>query len=452
MRSQWGSKLGFILATAGSAIGLGNIWRFPYLIAQNGGGAFLLVYLFCVSFLGYFLLTAKVTFGQIAQTDFIDAFQKVGKKGTSKLWAKFGGFSALFNIFFVSSVYIIVISWTLSYVLVGIRNFLGIYPLEINSALFEHLTSSYSLQLFWIILCLLISGYILAKGVKEGIEKISLYLMPILLCILIFMVVWISFEPNTGKGFAYLFYPDWKFLGFTDNGFEWQPFAHLSLLALGQAIYSLSLGLGVCFIYGSYLKADIDIKKSTLWVVFLDTCVAILASMIVLPAVFAFDLESNQGPALSFVTLPFVFNQMYGGNLLMLTFFILLFFGALTSIISIYEPAISLLIEKLGLIRKKATLIVLGTNLALALVILASFTGIFNLTIGGKNLFDAVDYLTGTYTMGLMMLIYCLFMGWKIFPKIADELGLKSKIYKSYFKFVLRWLAPFVLILLFITA
>ena len=311
MRSQWGSKLGFILATAGSAIGLGNIWRFPYLIAQNGGGAFLLIYLLCVAFLGYFLLAAKVTFGRIAQTDFIDAFQKTCKNA-SRLWADCGGFFALFNIFFVSSIYIIVISWTLSYVQVGVRNFFDVYPLEINASLFERLTSSYSSQLFWIILCLLISGYILTRGVKEGIEKISLYLMPMLFFILIFMVAWISFTPNTGKGFAYLFYPDWKRLGFTPDGFEWHTFAHLSLLALGQAIYSLSLGLGVCFIYGSYLKADIDIKKSVFWVVLLDTCVAILASLIVVPAVFAFDLESNQGPALSFITLPFVFNQMYG--------------------------------------------------------------------------------------------------------------------------------------------
>ena len=169
--------------------------------------------------------------------------------------------------------------------------------------------------------------------------------MPVLFLLLLFMVGWMITLPNTGKGFAYLFVPRWEQLGFSANGFHWNQFAHLTLLALGQAIYSLSLGLGVCFIYGSYLKAGTNIKKSALWVVVLDTTVAILASMIVLPAVFAFDLESGQGPALSFITLPFVFDKMAGGNFLMMTFFLLLFLGALTSLISIYEPAINLIME-----------------------------------------------------------------------------------------------------------
>ena len=449
MRAQWGSKIGFILATAGSAIGLGNIWRFPYLAAQNGGGAFLLMYLLCVAFLGYFLLTAKLAFGHIAQTNFVDGFKKVVEEKISPWWGRIGGGLTLFNIFAVSAVYVIVIGWTLSYVVAAGKNLIGFDKIKIDEGLFGALTSSFGEQLFWIILCMTVAGLILMKGVKSGIEKVSLYLMPVLFILLIFMVGWMFFLPNTAKGFQYLFFPRWEQLGFTVKGFDWNTFAHLTLLALGQAIYSLSLGLGVCFIYGSYLKAGTNIKKSALWVIVLDTAVAILASMIVLPAVFAFDLESGQGPALSFITLPFVFDKMAGGSFLMMTFFLLLFLGALTSLISIYEPAINLMMEKLNFSRVRATLSVLGINLALALVVLSSFTKTIDF---GKDLFDLFDYTTGTYTMGAMILVYCVFMGWKICPRLLANLHNNGPVFKAYFKFALKWLAPIVLILLFLTA
>jgi len=262
------------------------------------------------------------------------------------------------------------------------------------------------------------------------------------------MVGWMCFIPGSGKGFLYLLTPHWEQLGFSAQGFQWHQFAHLTLLALGQAIYSLSLGLGVCFIYGSYLKAGTNIKKSALWVVVLDTLVAILASMIVLPASFAFDLGSNQGPTLTFITLPFVFDHMVGGKVFMLAFFVLLFLGALTSLISIYEPAINLVMEKLGFLRLKATLFTLSINLGLALIVLASFTQKIQI----RNLFDLFDYITGTYTMGLMILVYCIFMGWKICPRLLQNLHNNGHFFRKYFSFTLKWLAPFVLVILFLTA
>lgn len=448
MRATWGSKIGFILAAAGSAIGLGNIWRFPYLAAQNGGGAFLLVYLLCVGFLGYFLLTAKLAFGHIAQSNFVDGFKKVTNEKISPWWGRIGGGLTIFNIFAVAAVYIIVIGWTLSYVVAAAKNLIGIDKIKIDESLFGSLTASFSEQLFWILLCLAIACVILVKGIKSGIEKVSLYLMPVLFLLLLFMVCWMFLLPGTGKGFAYLFIPRWEQLGFSEKGFDWHQFSHLTLLALGQAIYSLSLGLGVCFVYGSYLKAGSNIKKSALWVVLLDTGVAMLASMIVLPAVFAFGLDAGQGPALSFVTLPFVFDKMIGGSFFMLTFFMLLFLGALTSIISIYEPAINLIMEKFNFTRKKATLITLSINLICALIVLASFTKKIDF---GKDLFDLLDYITGTYTLGAMILIYCIFIGWKICPRLLQNLHNNGSIFKAYFRFVLKWLAPGVLILLFIS-
>lgn len=451
MRAQWNSKIGFILATAGSAIGLGNVWRFPYLAAQNGGGAFLLIYLLCVGFLGYFLLTAKLAFGHIAQTNFIDGFQKVMDKKVSAWWGRAGGGLTLLNILLVGSVYVIVIGWTLSYVIAAVKNLIG-SGMTIDADLFKTLTSSYREQLFWILSCMAVAGFILIRGVKSGIEKVSLYMMPFLFGLLLLMVVWMFFIPGSGKGFLYLFMPHWDQLGFSEQGFQWQKLAHLTLLALGQAIYSLSLGMGVCFIYGSYLKAGTNIKKSALWVVVLDTLVAVLAAMIVLPAVFAFDLEANQGPTLTFVTLPFVFDHMFGGKIFMLAFFVLLFLGALTSLISIYEPAINLAMEKLNFSRKKATLSVLNVNLVFAMIVLASFTKKFEVQIWGKDLFDLFDYISGTYTMGMMILVYCIFMGWKMCPRLLQNLHHNSNLFKKYFSFTLKWLAPFVLIILFLSA
>ena len=448
MRATWGSKIGFILATAGSAIGLGNIWRFPYLVAQNGGGTFILIYLLFVGLLGYFLLTAKLAFAHIAQTNFMDGFKTVAPN-TSPWWGRIGGGVTLFNILAISSIYVIVIGWTLSYVAAAVKNLITINQIHIDANLFEALTSSFSQQLFWIVLCVSICGFVLMKGVKSGIEKLSLYLMPVLFLMLLFMIIWIIFIPKTADGFSYLFTFRLAQLGFSPTGFNWHQFAHLTLLAIGQAVYSLSLGVGVCFVYGSYLKKGSNIKKSAFFVVLLDTCVALLAAMIVLPAVFAFDLETNQGPALSFITLPFVFDKITGGSLFMLIFFVLLFLGALTSLVSMYEPAVNIIMEKLNFSRTKAVLSMMSLNFCCAMIVLASFS---NLVDFGKDLFNLIDYITGTYSICAMILVYCVFMGWKICPKLLKSLHISQPVFKAYFRFVLKWLAPLVLVLLFLSA
>ncbi len=451
MRAHWGSSLGFILATAGSAIGLGNIWRFPYLIAQNNGGSFLLIYLLCIILLGYFLLTSKLAFGRIAQTNFLDGFQKVAPKQISPLWKQIGGSLIILNIFLVCSIYAIVIGWTLSYVFVAGQNLFST-NIAVNQELFQSLTNSYHKQFFWGLLCILISSLVLIKGVKGGIEKAALYLMPVLFGLLIFMAFRIFLLPNTEKGFSYLFQINWNALGFDTDGFHPHQLAHITLLALGQAIYSLSLGLGVCFIYGSYLKPDLDIKRAGLWIVFLDTCVALLASCIIVPAVFSFGLDINQGPGLSFVTLPFAFEQVKGGRFLMFLFFVSLFVAALTSLISIYEPLINLITEKLNWKRKRATFCVAGINVFTSMIILASFTKKVNLKVIGRDLFDWIDYITGAYTLGLAVLVFCLFMGWEIAPQIVENLKIKNKFWAKYIVFVLKWLAPITLVVLFFTA
>lgn len=457
-RTQWGTKLGFILATAGSAIGLGNIWRFPYLAGSYGGGSFLLMYLFCVFGLGYFLVLSKLAFGRAAQTNIVDGFQVVAEQENKKVsswWGSFGGLLAMLNVLLVSSIYVVVTGWTLSYVVLGIRNVFGLGEM-ISAQTFSELTSSFGMQLFWGILCITITAGVLVHGVKKGIERLSLILMPSLFLVLIFMALWVLFLPNAERGLSFLFVPDWTAMGFTKSGFDFNVFSDLFLTAMGQAFYSLSMGMGVVFIYGSYSSDKTNLKNSTKWVIILDTFVAVMAGMIVLPAVFSFGLEPTEGPALSFISLPMVFTQMTGGSILMLMFFASLFVAALTSLISIYEAGVSLLMDKLSLSRIKATIGLALINFAIMAVIVASFTGKIDWTIADQNLFKALDILTGSYTMLAFVLFTTLFIGWVVPNAVMKNVSegcqkSPSKFFKRYMWFMLRYLAPVILIILFIS-
>ena len=454
MRAKWGSRLGFILATAGSAIGLGNIWRFPYLAGQYGGGAFLLLYLICVFALGYFMLTAKLAFGRVAQTNIVDGFRVVAEKTGQKaspLWGWLGGWIGFITGLLIAAVYVVVIGWTLSYVIEGGALCLGLSGQTIDEHLFHRLTESFGYQLFWSLLCIALTTFILIKGVKKGIERVSLYLMPVLFFLLLFLFIWMIFLPGASRGLAFFLKPDWTRLGFTATGFNASVFFDVLLVVFGQAIYSLSLGMGVVFVYGSYLPQQTDIKSSARWVVGLDTLVAFLSGLIILPAVFVFNLDPGQGPALSFVSLPLIFSQMIGGQFLMFVFFVLLFLAALTSLLSICEASINLMMDRLKTTRTKAAFSVAGINAIGVTVVLLSFTNRIDLQIGDENLFDFVNRVTGAYLMPLMIGVCCLFMGWKVYPVIIGNLGQgsghQSKGFKIYLKWVLCLLAPAVIVI-----
>lgn len=454
-RVEWGSNLGFILATAGSAIGLGNVWRFPYLAGQNGGGSFLLLYLISVFGLGYFLILAKLAFGRLAHTNLIDGFKVVGKKGgknISQNFGRFAGFCTMFNTFLVGSIYLVVIGWTLFYCYDSFLYLISIKENTPNKELFETITTSFDKQLFWGILCVLISCFVLTKGVKQGIEKMSLYLMPLLFFLLIFMMIRMMFVPNAIEGVKFLLTPDLKTLGFLESGFSFKTFSNLFLKALGQAIYSLSMGLGVIFVYGSYLSPKQNLLKSTKSIVLLDTLVSLIAGLIIIPAVFAFNLEPNAGPTLTFITLPFVFEQITGGAFFMFMFFILLFIAALTSLISIYEPPVNLLIEKTKINRLGAVALIGILNIVGSVIVLLSFTKVWNIQIANQDLFNFFDMITGTFTMTFMVLFISLFMGWGISTILVKNLTCGErevpKFFKRYLRFTLRFTAPAVLILL----
>ena len=457
-RGNWGSQLGFILATAGSAIGLGNIWRFPYLAGNNGGSSFLLLYLISVFALGYFLILAKLAFGRLAGTNLIDGFEKVGSlagKKTSKNYGRFAGFLTMFNTTLVAGIYLVVIGWTLFYAFESFLYLMGLKSSTPNEGLFTSLTHSFSKQLFFGCVCAITTGFVLLKGIKQGIEKFSLYLMPVLFLLLIFLLIRILFLPNALKGVQFFLIPDLRLLGFTPNGFDLKVFSDLFLKALGQAVYSLSMGMGVIFVYGSYLKKKENLLKSTKWIVLLDTLVSLMAGLIVLPAVFAFNLEPKAGPTLTFITFPHVFEQMTGGAFFMFTFFILLFIAALTSLVSIYEPPVNLLIEKRNMKRSSAVLTVVGINILITILVLLSFTDTVHIQLFKQDLFNLFDMITGTFTMTLMVLFISLFMGWKISTILIRSLeqGARkpSKLFRRYVRFTLRFTAPVILIILLLS-
>ncbi len=453
-RTHWGSKIGFVLATAGSAIGLGNIWRFPYVAGQNGGGSFLLLYLICTFGFGYFILLGKLAFGRTAKTNIADGFHTVAQKAgksLSPMWGKLGGSLCALNIFLVGSVYALVMGWTLSYALQSAFILLGFKSAEALPTYFAELSHSFWPQFGTGLSCLIIAGLIIGRGIKYGIERASLFLMPLLFVLLLFLVGRILMIPGAEKGVSFLLTPDWAQIGFTETGFQLKQFTSVLLTAMGQSIYSLSLGLGVIYIYGSYVADKTNLRRSALSVVALDTTVSFLAGLLVLPAVFAFGIEPSTGPSLTFQSLPHVFNNIWGGKFFGFCFFSLLFIAALTSLISIFEPFTNLLMEKQNISRTRASFLTTAFMAFGFSVILASFTKILPLSIHQKDLFVQIDFITSEYLMGLFVILCCLFIGWigvkPLMQNIAST-GMPSHTFKRYFKLILKLVAPLVLLIL----
>ena len=456
-KTRWGSQIGFVLATAGSAIGLGNIWRFPYVAGQNGGGSFLILYLICVFGLGYFMVMGKLAFGRIGRVNLIDGFESAAQKvnkNVSSWWGKLGGGLALFNALAVNSIYVIVISWTLFYFCESLQIMFQGTSSKLTVDIFNTLKFSFTHQFFYSLVCILVTSFVLIRGVKKGIETFSKWLMPLLFILLVFLAVRMLFLPDAIKGIMFFLTPDLSYMGITENGFSFKVFGDLFLKALGQSIYSLSMGMGVIYIYGSYLTNKSDIIKSTRWIVFLDTLVSFLAGIIIFSAVFAFNLEATGGPSLTFISLPLVFSQVIGGIFLQTIFFLLLFIAALTSLISIYEAVVNMLIDKWYMNRLWATILTATFNVIGLTVILISSTGVMSSwRIGKKDFFDILEMITGTYTMSIMALICTIFIGWIISTSVIRNLQVGhsqklSHFFKRYIRFTLRFFAPLSFILL----
>lgn len=389
-RGHWGSRLGFVLAAAGSAVGLGNIWKFPYITGVNGGGAFVLVYLICVVVVGLPIMLAEFQIGAISQRNPVGAVRELeGKKWTP--WLLFGGMGVL-AAFVIMSFYSVVAGWSLAFV----ANSLSGYDVGSANGLFQTLTHNSGLQIFWHGIFMTMTGVVVAGGVNKGLERANDWLMPGLILLLLGMAVYATTLPGFGKGFAFLFHFDFGQL--TPKGI---------LSALGHAFFTLSLGMGAMITYGSYLKQseNNNLFSSALWILFLDTTIALTAGLVIFPIAFTAGFEPGQGPGLIFNTLPQAFAQLPGGMLLSTVFFLLLSFAAFTSALSLVEVAVSFVVDELGVARKTAAFLIAIALFLLGIPVVLS-----------SSFFEAMDVLSANYLLPLGGMLIALYTGWKMDP------------------------------------
>lgn len=410
-REQWGSRIGFILAAAGSAIGLGNIWRFPYLVGKNGGAAFVLVYLLLAIFIGLPVMMAEFAIGRAAQKAPVDAFRALK---VSPAWGLIGWMATLAGGFLTLSFYNVVGGWTIKYMIASLTGLMGAAAEGKAGEIFGAFTNQSWQVVFFQIVFMVLTMLIVLGGVGKGIERSCKVMMPALFVIVAILIVRSMTLPGAGAGIDFYLKPDLSKL---------TPAAFLD--ALGQNFFSFSLGLGIMLTYGSYLGKDERLPSASLWTGALDTLIAFLAGLAIFPAVFAMGLEPGQGAGLSFVTLPGVFAKMPAGMLFSFLFFLLLFFAAITSAMSLFEVAVAFGIEKFHMDRKKAVL-VMGIIITLLGVPSAySLTG--TPTIYGKDFFSAVEYLCNNVFLPIGSFLVCVFVGWFWLKPACDQLTNNGK-------------------------
>ena len=419
-RKGFTSKLGVILATVGTAVGLGNIWRFPYIVGENGGGAFLIIYFFCLLFLGLPVVLAEFTVGRRAQSNAVDAYKKFSNH---PIWSRIGYLGVLAG-FLIMGYYAVVVGWTIDYLYEAIVGNLQGHTPEAYTQLFAELSGDTIYPILLVIGVMGLTCYIISQGVQSGIEKVSRFLMPMLFLLMLGLAGYALSLDGAYEGLHFLFYPD-----FSDVT------ARTFLDAMGQCFFSLSLGMGCLTTYASYFKKDVNLPKTAVQVISIDTLVAIIAGVIIFPAVFSFGVEPTQGPGLVYVVLPNVFQKMLGGQILAIMFYALLFIAALTSIMSLLEVVTAYVHEKFNLSRTKSAIVV--TILVIIMAIFASLScgAMPELSLFGKNIFDIFDFISATILLPLGGMAISIYAGWIIDNKILyAEFAKNNKYSLNLFK------------------
>lgn len=438
-RDSFGSKIGVIAAAAGSAIGLGNIWRFPYVAGENGGAAFLLIYIGFIVMIGVPVMLSEFIIGRRSQRNPVGAFRALAPKTG---WPIIG-FIGIAAAFFILSFYTTVSGWTLEYLYLSITDsFAGKDGPALNEE-FEHFRANGLSPLLWQAIFMFLTAFIVYKGIKNGIEKYTKILMPLLLFIIIVLCIRALTLPGAAEGLHFLFKPDFSKINGT-----------VVLEALGQSFFSLSIGMGTLITYGSYIGKKEDLGSTALSVSIADTLIAVLAGVAIFPAVFAFNITPEAGPGLVFITLPLIFDQMAGGFFFAIIFFILLAIAALTSTISVLEVAVAYLAEELNLGRKKATIMASVSIWLLGIACTLSQGPWSILSIGNKNLFDLLELISANVMLPLGGLFIVIFVGWymkknEVFDEISNGNVLKARL-KWIYLFIIRFIAPIAIAIVFL--
>ncbi|WP_176091330.1 sodium-dependent transporter [Burkholderia ambifaria] len=405
-RANWESRVGFVLAAAGSAVGLGAIWKFPYVVGKNGGGAFLLVYLCCVFTIGIALMLAEIVIGRAAMKSATTAF-RVLKGG----WWPWAGRLSVLCIFIILTYYCVVGGWTIAYVGRALTGEVVSRNVPQLSAAFGSFISSAPSALSFTALFLGVTTLVVMGGVEKGIERMARVLMPALFILMLMLIVRSMTLPDAWRGVQYFLTPDLSKFS-----------AGMVTEALGLAFFSLSLGGGTIIAYGSYLPRQASLCSAALWVSVLATSACLLAGLMVLPAVFAFHIDPAAGPALTFITMPAIFAQMPFGQGFAIAFFVLLFFAALTSSVSILEPLVAFLIDEFGWSRKVAAVSVAVTAYLVGVPAALSFGPLADVKLFDRTAFDLLDYVAANLLMPAGGVLVALFVGWAIWPKVREEL------------------------------
>lgn len=430
-RDSFKSKFGAIAALAGSAVGLGNIWKFPHEAGSNGGGAFLLVYIFFTLAIGFPVMLSEFALGRKSQKNAFGTFKMLAS-GTN--WYMFGLLSIVAAAF-ILSFYGTVSGWTLEYVWLAISNsFKGMSAADITDTFNQFISHPYKAVL-WQVGFMFISGAIVIAGVQKGIERYTKMMMPLLLLIVIILGIRACTLEGSGEGLKFLFYP--KFSELTGGSI---------LSALGQAFFSLSIGMGVLLTYASYIRKEDNLNHISLQVISTDTLVAVLAGVAILPAVFAFHIDPQAGPGLVFLTLPKVFLSMPFGQLWSVLFFLLLTFAALTSAISLLEVVVAYMVEEKKMSRIRATIITTLGITTLGVFSTLSFGPLKDIEFFGLSIFDSFDFISSNILLPAGGILLCIFAGWRLdhtvlYSELSNEGKIKLRFFRLYI-FILKYLAP----------
>ncbi|MEE8425985.1 MAG: sodium-dependent transporter [Woeseiaceae bacterium] len=445
---KWSSQSGFILATVGAAVGLGNLWRFPFVAGENGGAAFVLIYVGFVILLGLPLMMAELAMGRRGRGSPIASMRKLARDAcVSPLWQSIGWISILIPLVGMSY-YSVVAGWSIDYVVKAATNSFAQFSAQDSQSAFNLLLASPWRLLFFHGLFVASAVFVVARGVGKGIEAVSKYMMPALFAILIILVLNSIFNADIGRGIDFLFNP--QFDKITPK---------VVFMAMGQAFFSLAIGVGVMLTYGAYVPKSVSLPKAAFMIALADTAVAILAGIAIFPVVFANGLDPAEGPGLIFVTLPVAFGNMQAGYIVGVLFFVLLFFAAYSSVLGMLEPVVSFLEEKRGFSRPKMAMLagfcawMLGIAAALSLNVWSDVRLMSGVPfLADKNIFDLVDFLIANFLLPLNAMLIAVFAGWMMTrTMLFEELGVRSPVFIGFMRVVLRYVAPVLIFAIFYT-
>ncbi len=443
-RANFSSKLGVILATAGSAVGLGNVWRFPYMAGENGGAIFILIYILCVLLLGIPCMISEFIIGRHGQANTARAYKKLAGRTP---WSVIGYMGVLTG-FLITGYYAVVAGWCLQYVWASLIGQMHGDPTYFQTY-FAEFSADPVKPIFWTVIILGGTYLIIKSGVRDGIERASKLMMPTLFLLLLVIVGASCLLPDAGKGIVFLFKPDFTAIN-----------SDVFLAALGQAFYSLSIAMGCICTYASYFSRQTDLTKSAVQIGVIDSFVAILAGLMIFPAAFSVGVSPDSGPSLIFITLPNVFHQAFAsmpvvGYIIALLFFVLLSLAALTSLMSLHEVSTAFFHEELHITRKRAAVIVTVSTCIIGIFCSLSLGAVGQtLEFFGRSLFDWFDFVTGQIFLPIVGFLTCIFIGWFVPHKVVhDEFtnwGTLRGRYFHLFLFQVKYVCPICILFIFL--